>query len=127
MLKSISHLNNKTYVGFTTNYKKRLLKHNSGKGAKSTKGYQWVLIYKKLFLSKQKDKWISYVGYTNNIRNRILLHNSSKGAKFTKGKKWKLIYFKKYQSKMDAMKNEYKLKKDYKLRKKIKLDFLNNE
>ena len=80
-----------------------------------------------MILSKQKDKWISYVGYTNNIRNRILLHNSSKGAKFTKGKKWKLIYFKRFQNKLDAMKNEYKLKKDYKLRKKIKLDFLNNE
>jgi putative endonuclease len=80
-----------------------------------------------MILSKQKDKWISYVGYTNNIRNRILLHNSSKGAKFTKGKEWRLIYFKKYRNKLDAMKNEYKLKKDNKLRKKIKLDFLNNE
>ena len=80
-----------------------------------------------MILSKQKDKWITYVGYTNNIRNRILLHNSSKGAKFTKGKKWKLIYFKRYQNKLDAMKNEYRLKKDYKLRKKIKIDFLNNE
>jgi putative endonuclease len=80
-----------------------------------------------MILSKQKDKWISYVGYTNNIRNRILLHNSSKGAKFTKGKVWKLIYLKRYQNKLDAMKNEYKLKKNYKLRKKIKLDFLNNE
>jgi putative endonuclease len=78
-------------------------------------------------LSRQKDKWISYVGYTNNIRNRILLHNSSKGAKFTKGKEWKLIYFKRYQNKLDAMKNEYRLKKDYKLRKKIKIDFLKNE
>ena len=80
-----------------------------------------------MILSKQKDKWISYVGYTNNIRNRILLHNSSKGAKFTKGKEWKLIYFKRYQNKLDAMKNEYRLKKDYKLRKKIKIDFLKNE
>ena len=80
-----------------------------------------------MILSKQKNKWISYVGYTNNIRNRILLHNSSKGAKFTKGKEWKLIYFKKYQNKLDAMKNEYRLKKDYKLRKKIKIHFLENE
>ena len=80
-----------------------------------------------MILSKQKDKWISYVGYTNNIRNRILLHNSSKGAKFTKGKEWKLIYFKRYQNKLDAMKNEYRLKKDYKLRKKIKINFLKNE
>jgi putative endonuclease len=80
-----------------------------------------------MILSKQKDKWISYVGYTNNIRNRILLHNSSKGAKFTKGKEWKLIYFKKYRNKLDAMKNEYRLKNDNKLRKKIKIDFLKNE
>jgi len=79
-----------------------------------------------MILSKHKDKFVSYVGYTNNIRNRISLHNSSKGAKFTKGKKWKLIYFKKYQNKVDAMKNEYKLKKDYKLRLKIKKDFIKN-
>ena len=80
-----------------------------------------------MILSKHKDKFISYVGYTNNIRNRISLHNTSKGAKFTKGKKWKLIYFKKYQNKVDAMKNEYKLKKDYKLRLKIKKEFIKNE
>ena len=80
-----------------------------------------------MILSKHNDKFISYVGYTNNITNRISLHNSSKGAKFTKGKKWKLIYFKKYQNKVDAMKNEYKLKKDYKLRLKIKKEFIKNE
>ena len=80
-----------------------------------------------MILSRQKDKWISYVGYTNNIRNRILLHNSSRGAKFTKGKEWKLIYFKRYQNKLDAMKNEYRLKKNYELRKKIKINFLKNE
>jgi len=80
-----------------------------------------------MILSKHNDRFISYVGYTNNIRNRISLHNSSKGAKFTKGKKWKLIYFKKYQNKVDAMKNEYKLKKNYKLRLKIKKEFIKNE
>ena len=77
-----------------------------------------------MILSKQNDKWITYVGYTNNIRNRITLHNSSKGAKFTKGKKWQLIYFKKYHNKVDAMKNEYKLKNDRNLRKKLKYKFL---
>ena len=80
-----------------------------------------------MILSSHNDKFISYVGYTNNIRNRISLHNSSKGAKFTKGKIWKLIYLKKYQNKVDAMKNEYKLKKDYKLRLKIKKNFIKNE
>ena len=80
-----------------------------------------------MILSKHNDRYVSYVGYTNNINNIILLHNSSKGAKFTKGKIWKLIYLKKYQNKVDAMKNEYKLKKDYKLRLKIKKEFIKNE
>ena len=81
-----------------------------------------------MIISKHNDKTVSYVGYTNSIRNRIrILHNTSKGAKFTKGKQWKLIYSKKYQNKVDAMKNEYKLKKNYILRKKIKLKFLKNE
>jgi putative endonuclease len=80
-----------------------------------------------MIVSKHVNKWISYVGYTNNIVNRLRLHNSSKGAKFTKGKTWKLIYSKKYDNKVDAMKNEYKLKKNYKLRKKIKFEFLRNE
>ena len=60
MLKSISHFKNKTYVGYTINYKNRLLKHNAGTGAKSTKGYKWVLIYKKLFLSKTKALKFEY-------------------------------------------------------------------
>ena len=80
-----------------------------------------------MILSKHKDKHVSYVGYTKNIKNRIILHNTSKGAKFTKGKTWKLVYLKKYQNKVDAMKNEYKLKKNYKLRAKIKLNFIKDE
>jgi len=80
-----------------------------------------------LILSKHKDRWISYVGYTNNIEKRIFLHNNSKGAKFTKGKYWKVIYSEKYSTKVEAMKNEYKLKKNYKLRSKIKLNFLKND
>jgi putative endonuclease len=80
-----------------------------------------------LIISKHKDRWISYVGYTKNIEKRIFLHNNSKGAKFTKGKSWKVIYSKRYSNKVEAMKNEYKLKKNYKLRSKIKLNFLKNE
>jgi len=71
-------------------------------------------------VSKDKKKTISYVGYTNNLKKRINLHNSSKGAKFTKGRKWKLIYYKKYKTKIEAMKNEYRLKKNYIFRNKIK-------
>ena len=72
-----------------------------------------------MIITKHKGKWISYVGYTNNITKRLDLHNTSKGAKFTKGKFWKIIYFEKYSNKVDAMKNEYKLKKNYKLRNKL--------
>ena len=52
MLKSISPGTNKTYVGYTNNLENRFNKHNSNKGAKSTKGYQWKVIYKKSFNSK---------------------------------------------------------------------------
>ena len=34
-----------TYAGYTKNLKKRLSLHNSGKGAKFTKGRTWKLIY----------------------------------------------------------------------------------
>ena len=85
-----------------------------------------MTFYVYLIGSKVKKKTISYVGYTNNLKKRINLHNSSKGAKFTRGKKWKLIYYKKYESKIDAMKNEYKLKKNYILRKRLKKNFYEN-
>ena len=52
MLKTINNNKKKTYVGYTHNLEKRLTKHNSSKGAKSTKGYMWELIFKKKFLSK---------------------------------------------------------------------------
>ena len=79
-----------------------------------------------LIATKVKNKTISYVGYTNNLKKRLNLHNSSKGAKFTRGRKWKLIYYKRYKNKINAMKNEYKLKKNHILRKKIKKKFYEN-
>ena len=35
----------KTYVGYTSDLKKRLDLHNKGKGAKSTRGRSWKIIY----------------------------------------------------------------------------------
>ena len=52
----IANFSNKkiiTYVGWTNNLKKRLQLHNSGKGAKFTRGRQWILIFKKKMLSKK--------------------------------------------------------------------------
>ncbi len=41
-----------SYVGYTNNLKKRISLHNSGKGAKFTRGRKWKLIYKQMFTSK---------------------------------------------------------------------------
>ena len=43
-----------TYVGWTKDLNERLRKHNSGKGAKSTKGRKWKIIYHEIFNSKEK-------------------------------------------------------------------------
>ena len=52
MLKSVNNKIIKTYVGYTNNLHLRLKKHNSSKGAKSTRGYKWKIIYKKKFYDK---------------------------------------------------------------------------
>mgnify|MGYP000633572425 CR=1 FL=1 len=41
-----------TYVGYTNDLKKRINLHNSGKGAKFTRGRKWILLYKEKFKSK---------------------------------------------------------------------------
>ena len=59
----IANLNNKkitTYVGWTKNLKKRLSFHNSGKGAKFTRGKKWILIYKRKMLSKKEAMQFEY-------------------------------------------------------------------
>jgi putative endonuclease len=49
-----------TYVGWTNNLKKRLQLHNSGKGAKFTRGRKWILIFKKEMLSKKNAMQFEY-------------------------------------------------------------------
>ena len=44
----------KTYVGWTNNLGKRLLKPNSGTGAKFTRGRKWKIIYSETISSKNK-------------------------------------------------------------------------
>ena len=53
MLKSVNNNIIKTYVGYTNNLNLRLKKHNTGKGAKSTRGFKWKIIYKKRFYDKR--------------------------------------------------------------------------
>ena len=52
LLISIKNKKKITYVGYTKNLKKRILLHNTSKGAKFTKGKKWKLIYSKKYFSK---------------------------------------------------------------------------
>ena len=76
MLKSITAGSKKTYVGYTNNVKLRLDKHNSNKGAKSTKGYKWLLIYSKKFKTKSSAMSYEYKLKKNyHLRNKIKKSN----------------------------------------------------
>ena len=71
MLKSLG-ANSVTYVGYTKNLKKRIGLHNTGKGAKFTRGRKWKLIFKEKCNSKNEA--ISreyYIKNNRKIRNEI--------------------------------------------------------
>ena len=59
-IKTLDGYPSKTYVGYTNNLNKRLNRHNSNLGAKSTKGYKWEIVYKKKFFSKSKALSFEY-------------------------------------------------------------------
>ena len=64
-----------TYVGYTSNLKKRIGLHNSGKGAKFTRGRIWKLIYKEKYISKSEA--ISreyYIKNNRKVRNKIIIN-----------------------------------------------------
>ena len=42
----------RTYVGWTTDVNKRLRAHNTSKGAKFTRGSQWILLHKEKLKTK---------------------------------------------------------------------------
>ena len=67
MLKSVEK-RSVTYVGYTKNLSNRIRLHNSGKGAKFTRGRKWRVIYKEKLASKNKA--ISREYYIK--KNRIL-------------------------------------------------------
>ena len=81
----ISNKSNKftSYVGYTSNLKRRLKLHNSSKGAKFTRGRIWKLIYKKKYKNKilaMKEEYLlkkNYKirkeikqNYISNVRNK---------------------------------------------------------
>ena len=65
-----------TYVGYTSNLKNRIKLHNSGKGAKFTRGRKWKLIFKEKLATKNKAISREYYikhnkTYRNKIKNKI--------------------------------------------------------
>jgi len=75
----LSTVKNKTisYVGYTNNIEKRLKLHNSGKGAKFTKGKKWKLIYlkkykKKIVAMQHEYKLKKNYQLRNKIKHRFL-------------------------------------------------------
>ena len=71
MLKSLGK-KSVTYVGYTKNLSNRIRLHNSGKGAKFTRGRKWRVIYKEKLSSKTKA--ISreyYIKKNRALRNKI--------------------------------------------------------
>ena len=66
-----------TYVGYTSNIKKRINDHNSSKGAKFTRGRNWKLIFKKKFKTrseamKAEIKLKKNIIIRNKIKNKFI-------------------------------------------------------
>ncbi len=78
MLKSINRITTKTYVGYTNDLNKRLRKHNTNRGAKSTKGYKWIVIYKKRFINKNDALSYEYQLKKNRKKRATLLNEFNK-------------------------------------------------
>ena len=77
LIKTLSGYLNKTYVGYTNNILKRLDKHNTNQGAKSTKGYKWELVFKKKFYSKNKALSFEYK-FKRDRKERLKIINAFK-------------------------------------------------
>ena len=76
MIKCTTSVKKKTYVGYTSNLKNRIKLHNSNKGAKSTKGHKWKIIFKERFNSKSKAMSYEYK-LKHDRKERILIYNKT--------------------------------------------------
>ncbi len=76
MIRSISSNKRKTYVGYTIDLKKRINLHNMNKGAKSTKGFKWIVIYKKKFSNKTDAMSYEYK-LKHDRKKRDIIYNKS--------------------------------------------------
>ena len=76
LIKTIKGFKNKSYVGYTNNIKKRLDNHNANKGAKSTRGYKWKIVFKKKFISKSEALSYEYKLKKNRLKRKKLLNKN---------------------------------------------------
>ena len=83
MLKNIDRKTTKTYVGYTNNIVKRLKRHNSNKGAKSTKGYKWIVIYQKRFINKNEALSYEYSLKKDKKKRLKLLNDFNESKNFS--------------------------------------------
>ena len=73
-----------TYVGYTNNLKKRLNLHNKGKGAKFTRGRQWIIIYREKYKTINEAKSREYyIKKNRKLRNLIKKNYYEKGSYIT--------------------------------------------
>ena len=73
LLISTNYDENLSYVGYTNNLKNRLLKHNSSKGAKFTRGRKWKIIYSKSYPNKSNA-----ISEENKLKKNYLLRKKIK-------------------------------------------------
>lgn len=62
----------RTYVGWTTDLKRRLQQHNAGVGAKSTRGRKWILLYSERRKTRSKAmscEW--YIKHDRKFRSTL--------------------------------------------------------
>ena len=65
-----------TYVGYTNNILLRIKKHNSSKGAKSTRGLKWKIIYKRKFNNKKLAMSYEYRLKKDKVKRKYLLNKN---------------------------------------------------
>lgn len=66
----------RTYVGWTTDLEKRLAEHNSGKGARSTRGRDWQILYAERYKNRgeaMSREW--YLKRDRRFRKRLVDQN----------------------------------------------------
>ena len=78
LLKSVSSRSKKTYAGYSIDVEKRLIKHNSNIGAKSTRGYKWKIIFQKKFKTKSEAMSFEYKLKKDKILRKNILKKFDK-------------------------------------------------